>query len=196
MRTLVANSFHQIDSSDLVAGKRDLFANAGFYDCAFFGTLAPFFRASESPIAIACLRLFTEPPLPPFPERRVPFFFRRTALSTDLPAALPYLRLPDFLREPALFRPAITSSQKHVCDERSFARNAKLRCGNPVFRCWPQYGVESRRFEIFLHPTLASCLVSVRMPRGARLGPHSRVTCHQSARAVHSQMNLGSFYGN
>jgi hypothetical protein len=28
----------------------------------FRGTLAPFFRASDKPIAIACLRLFTLPP--------------------------------------------------------------------------------------------------------------------------------------
>jgi hypothetical protein len=28
----------------------------------FLGTFAPFFRASESPIAIACFRLFTLPP--------------------------------------------------------------------------------------------------------------------------------------
>jgi hypothetical protein len=63
----------------------------------FRGTLAPFLRASESPMAIACLRLVTLPPLPPFPERSVPRFFRRTALATDLPAALPYLRLPVFL---------------------------------------------------------------------------------------------------
>jgi hypothetical protein len=68
----------------------------------------------RSPIAIACLRLFTAPPLPPFPERRVPFFSRRTALSTALPAALPYLRPLDFLREPAFFLAAISSSQKHV----------------------------------------------------------------------------------
>src|SRR5580692_11391457 len=56
----------------------------------FLGTLAPFLRASESPIAIACLRLVTLPPLPPFPDRRVPRFSRRMALSTLLPAALPY----------------------------------------------------------------------------------------------------------
>jgi hypothetical protein len=31
-------------------------------DDFFFGTLAPFFRASDSPIAMACLRLFTRPP--------------------------------------------------------------------------------------------------------------------------------------
>src|SRR5258708_32572022 len=111
------------------------FVIAPSYDCAFFGTFAPFFRASESPIAIACLRLFTAPPLPPFPERRVPFFSRRTALSTLLPAALPYLRLLDFLREPVFFRAAMSSSQKHVCGERSVTRNAKLRCGNNAFRC-------------------------------------------------------------
>jgi hypothetical protein len=113
--------------------KRDVFVIARIYDCAFFGTLAPFFRASESPIAIACLRFLTAPPLPPFPERRVPFFSRRTALSTDLPAALPYLRLLDFLREPAFFRVAISSS--HVCVDRSVARNACLRCDNNDFRC-------------------------------------------------------------
>ena len=32
------------------------------------GTFAPFLRASERPIAIACLRLLTLPPLPPLPE--------------------------------------------------------------------------------------------------------------------------------
>jgi hypothetical protein len=65
----------------------------------FSGTLAPFFRASESPIAIACLRLFTLPPLPPFPDRSVPFFLRRIALATVLPADLLYFRPPDLLRE-------------------------------------------------------------------------------------------------
>src|SRR5580692_8342011 len=76
--------------------ERDVFVTAWIYDCAFFGTLAPFFRASESPIAIACSRLLTTPPLPPWPERSVPFFSRRTALSTDLPAAFPYFGLDFF----------------------------------------------------------------------------------------------------
>lgn len=63
----------------------------------FLGTLAPFFRASERPIAIACLRLLTRPPLPPRPDFSVPFFFRRIADSTLLLAAFPYLRpLDDF----------------------------------------------------------------------------------------------------
>lgn len=46
------------------------------------GTFAPFFRASESPMAMACLRLVTRPPLPPGPDRRVPCFSRRIALRT------------------------------------------------------------------------------------------------------------------
>jgi hypothetical protein len=44
------------------------------------------------------LRLFTLPPLPPFPERSVPRFFRRMALATVLLAPLLYFRreLPFF----------------------------------------------------------------------------------------------------
>src|SRR3982074_2673504 len=45
---------------------------------------------------MACLRLFTLPPLPPLPERSVPLFLRRVALATVLPAPLLYLRPPDF----------------------------------------------------------------------------------------------------
>src|ERR1700677_140443 len=58
-----------------------------------FGTFAPFLRASESPIAIACFLLFTVPPLPPLPDLRVPLFSRCTALLTLLPAALPYFAI-------------------------------------------------------------------------------------------------------
>ncbi len=56
------------------------------------GTLAPFFRASESPMAIACRRLFTFPPCPFFPRRSVPFLRRRMALSTLRLALGPYFR--------------------------------------------------------------------------------------------------------
>jgi len=73
------------------------------YAAFFLGTLAPFFRASESPMAIACLRLFTLPPLPPLPERKVPLFFRRIALATLLPAPLLYFRPDDFLRPDDFF---------------------------------------------------------------------------------------------
>jgi hypothetical protein len=63
------------------------------------GTFAPFFLASESPIAIACVRLLTRPPLPPGPDLSVPRFRRRIADSTVLLAAFPYLRLlADFFR--------------------------------------------------------------------------------------------------
>src|SRR5215217_5768103 len=64
------------------------------------GTFAPFLRASDSPIAIACLRLFTLPPLPPRPLLSVPFLRRRIALPTRLLADFPYLRPPDFFRPP------------------------------------------------------------------------------------------------
>jgi hypothetical protein len=50
------------------------------------GTFAPFFRASDSPIAIACLRLFTFLPLP---DLSVPFLRRRMVLSTRFEAAFP-----------------------------------------------------------------------------------------------------------
>src|SRR5437879_3208114 len=81
--------------------KRDL-AQAAF----FLGTLAPFFRASESPMAIACFRLVTCPPLPPLPERSVPCFFLRIALATVLLAPLLYFRPRDF--RPDVFLAAIS----------------------------------------------------------------------------------------
>jgi len=64
----------------------------------FFGTVAPLLRASDRPMAIACFLLVTFPPLPPLPELRVPFFLRRMALATFLPAAFPYLRRLEVLR--------------------------------------------------------------------------------------------------
>jgi len=60
------------------------------------GTFAPFFLASESPIAMACLRLFTVPPLPPRPDFSVPYLRRRMALATVFCAPFPYLRRDDF----------------------------------------------------------------------------------------------------
>jgi hypothetical protein len=62
------------------------------------GTFAPFLRASDSPIAIACLRLLTLPPFPPRPDFSVPFLRRRIALSTRFDAAFPYLRFPEDFR--------------------------------------------------------------------------------------------------
>jgi hypothetical protein len=60
------------------------------------GTFAPFFRASDSAMAIACFRLFTVRPL--LPDFSVPFFLLRIALSTRFDAALPYFRRPEDFR--------------------------------------------------------------------------------------------------
>src|SRR5262245_52098198 len=94
------------------------------------GTLAPFLRASERPIAMACLRLFTLPPWPFLPRRSVPRLRRRIALSTDFPAPAPYLRpREDFLRGEDLedfFLAAMLISILHVQDRtlvRFFARS-------------------------------------------------------------------------
>lgn len=54
-------------------------------------------------MAMACLRLFTLPPLPPGPERRVPCFLRRIALATVLLAPLLYLRPDDLFRPDDFF---------------------------------------------------------------------------------------------
>src|SRR6185437_3302122 len=54
------------------------------------GTFFPFLRASDRPMAIACLRLLTVPPRPPLPRFSLPFFFRRIAFSTSLPALREY----------------------------------------------------------------------------------------------------------
>jgi hypothetical protein len=60
---------------------------------AFLGTFAPFLRASDNPMAIACFLLLTAPPFPPLPDRNVPRFLRRIALLTVLLAARPYLAI-------------------------------------------------------------------------------------------------------
>jgi hypothetical protein len=57
----------------------------------FCGTLAPFSRASLSPMAIACFRLRT---FPPEPLLSVPCFRRRIADSTPFEADFPYFATP------------------------------------------------------------------------------------------------------
>jgi hypothetical protein len=57
---------------------------------AFFGTLAPFLRASDNPMAMACFLLFTVRPEPDF---NVPFFFLCIALLTRLDALLEYFAI-------------------------------------------------------------------------------------------------------
>src|ERR1700682_3364337 len=62
-----------------------------FFEDFFFGTFAPDLRASESPIAIACLRLVTF--FPERPERSFPFLRSFIARSTFSPAFLPYFAI-------------------------------------------------------------------------------------------------------
>lgn len=62
-------------------------------DFRFAGTFAPSFRASDSPIAIACFLLVTRPPLPPGPRRNDPLLRFFIARSTRFPAFFPYLLL-------------------------------------------------------------------------------------------------------
>lgn len=68
-------------------------------------------------MAIACLRLFTLPPLPPFPERRVPLFLRRIALATVFPAALLYLRRLDFFFVGMCFLSGYLISDESPCQK-------------------------------------------------------------------------------
>ncbi len=74
---------------------------------AFFlrGTLAPERRASDKPMAIACLRLVTFLPLRPL--FNLPLFIAFISRSTDLPAFGLYLRLEDFLARPLDFLAAL-----------------------------------------------------------------------------------------
>ncbi len=44
-------------------------------------------------MAIACFLLFTTPPFPPFPDRKVPRFLLRIALLTLFCEACPYLAM-------------------------------------------------------------------------------------------------------
>jgi hypothetical protein len=73
--------------------KKGFGRNGRTSDHGFAGTFAPFFRASDNPMAIACFLLFTTPPFPPLPDRSVPFFSLCNALSTDFFEAAPYLAI-------------------------------------------------------------------------------------------------------
>lgn len=73
-----------------------------FADDFFFGTFAPALRASDSPIAIACLRLVTFFPLRPLFS--VPLFFSRMTRATFFCAFELYFLPPDdFLCEELFF---------------------------------------------------------------------------------------------
>src|SRR5882672_8911079 len=67
-----------------------------FRPALFRGTLAPAFRASLRPMAIACLRLVTF--LPDRPDLSVPFFRSCIARLTLLCAFFPYFAMTNVLR--------------------------------------------------------------------------------------------------
>jgi len=66
-----------------------------FFDDFFLGTLPPERRASDSPMAMACLRLFTF--LPERPLLSLPRFISCIAFFTFLRDFLPYLAAMDLL---------------------------------------------------------------------------------------------------
>jgi hypothetical protein len=102
-----------LEVEDLLRGVEDLFFAgrpvlrdvffAAFFAVFFAGTLAPFFRASDKPIAIACFRLFTF--LPDRPDVKDPFFFLRIALATVRWAFFEYLAITFVLMRPKKSRP-------------------------------------------------------------------------------------------
>jgi hypothetical protein len=93
------------------------------------GTFAPFLRASDNPIATACFRLFTLPPRPDFPRRKLPRLRRPIALSTLLLAALLYFRRPDLRLDD--FFAAIDASAENSC----FITLAKGRAETQMVVC-------------------------------------------------------------
>src|SRR4051812_41195645 len=82
----------------------------------FFGTFAPDLRASDRPIAIACLRLFTFLPLRPLFS--VPFFLSCIARFTFAPAFLPYLAMMNLQ-----WRETTASAGAREWKKRHVARN-------------------------------------------------------------------------
>lgn len=78
---------------DLFARFLPVFLPVFFADlrAPLFGTFAPFFLASDRPMAMACFRLVTFLPL--LPLLSVPDFFLRMALFTFLPAPFEYFAI-------------------------------------------------------------------------------------------------------
>jgi membrane protein len=66
----IARSRDRGPSAGAARKRREKTARPGGY--RFLGTFLPFLRAFDNPIAIACFRLFTLPPFPPFPLLAVP----------------------------------------------------------------------------------------------------------------------------
>ena len=97
--------------ADFFAVLRPVFFADFFAD--FFGTLPPARRASDSPIAIACLRLFTF--LPDLPLRNVPALRSCIAFSTLDCAFLPYFAIVSSCRNGADRFVRVTAPSRFDC---------------------------------------------------------------------------------
>jgi hypothetical protein len=93
----------------------------------FRGTFAPALRASDRPIAIACLRLVTR--FPDRPLRRVPRFRSRMTFSTFFDAFLPYFAIEIPLRPGVRGRiPTLSATTVPVRAQELGVRELDLDC--------------------------------------------------------------------
>jgi hypothetical protein len=91
----------------------------------FGGTFFPARRASERPMAMACLRLWTF--LPVLPDRSVPCLRSCIALPTFRDAPVPYFR-------PLLLRVAMKTSNGTVCGATPETTRPEDRLEQPAYR--------------------------------------------------------------
>src|ERR1043165_7819779 len=86
-------------------------------------------------MAIACLRLFTLPPLPPLPLFSLPFLRRRIALSTSFEALREYFlaMLSSLARVEKDFRFFQAASWRDRSAQGRGGRSASRGRGNPSF---------------------------------------------------------------
>lgn len=141
-------------------------------DFRFDGTFAPFLRASERPMAIACFLLVTFPPFPPLPLRSVPFLRFLIALSTCLLTASPYVRPLDFLRV-LFFRVAMCDHSRScwlTCEWSCVQSGHALRSGAKLKPRTPSPTMSAR---LAVHP--ASAMSAVRILRNTT-GHSTRVS--------------------
>ena len=89
------------------------------------GTLAPARRASDNPIAMACLRLVTF--LPERPERSLPLFISSILRCTFLLAFFPYRREPFFFLVELFFLVAMHKESAIDVPEQRSRKRAKER---------------------------------------------------------------------
>src|SRR5918994_2870771 len=87
----------------------DFFFEDLFFEDFFFGTLPPSFRASDSPMAIACFLLVTF--LPDLPLFNVPSLRSCIAFSTFSCAFLPYLAIAHLI---PIHRLSLTNSRAEL----------------------------------------------------------------------------------